>query len=256
MARVAVFDSGFGSLSIIKPIQKRTKTEIIYFADQKNFPYAAKSVRELRKIIKSTILLLQEKFKPDLIIIGSNTPSILLKGVLKKSKIIGVFPPLRNAVDNTKSKSVAILSTRSIVESKALQIYINKSVPKNINIIKINASPLVDLVESGKFISNANFCKKQIKRILQPLLEINVDVATLSSTHLPFLLSMLRQIYPSITFLDPANAIADQVTRTLNRKRSKNNSMKIFTSGNISCFQQQLRKIGIKNKVRPLSLDL
>ena len=53
MAKIVVFDSGMGSLSIIKPIQKKVNADIIYFADQKNFPYGTKSVLELKKIIKS-----------------------------------------------------------------------------------------------------------------------------------------------------------------------------------------------------------
>ncbi|MGI0065242.1 MAG: glutamate racemase, partial [Nitrosotalea sp.] len=73
MTKIAVFDSGLGSLSVIKPIQKRIKTEIIYFADQKNYPYGTKTVSNLDKIIKSTISKLQEKFNPDIIIVGSNT---------------------------------------------------------------------------------------------------------------------------------------------------------------------------------------
>ena len=34
--KIVVFDSGLGSLSIIKAIQKRTKADIIYLADKKN----------------------------------------------------------------------------------------------------------------------------------------------------------------------------------------------------------------------------
>ena len=41
--KIAVFDSGFGSISIIREIQKIFKGELIYFADQKNFPYGIKS---------------------------------------------------------------------------------------------------------------------------------------------------------------------------------------------------------------------
>jgi len=41
--KIAVFDSGFGSLSIIREIQKKIKGELIYFADQKNFPYGGKA---------------------------------------------------------------------------------------------------------------------------------------------------------------------------------------------------------------------
>jgi len=84
MVRIAIFDSGIGSLSIIKPVQKIIKSEIIYFADQANFPYGNKSKSQLTKIITKTITKLEKKFFPNFIIIGSNTPTILIKNILKK----------------------------------------------------------------------------------------------------------------------------------------------------------------------------
>ena len=62
MVKIAVFDSGLGSLSIIKAIQKICKSDIVYFADQKNFPYGKKSKKQLEIIIKQTIKLLEENF--------------------------------------------------------------------------------------------------------------------------------------------------------------------------------------------------
>lgn len=248
MSRIAVFDSGLGSLSIIKPIQKKIKTEIIYFADQDNFPYGTKSTSKLREIIKSTIRNLEEKFEPDLIVVASNTPSLLLNQK-KQSKIVGVYPPLEDAVKKTNTNSIAILATKSVVESKELQNYIKKQVPKRIRVIKINASPLVELVESGKFISKKEFCKKKIRTSLQLIRKERVDVVTLSSTHLPFLMPMLKEIFPNVTFLDPANAIADKVAMLLDGKRSSTYKLKIFASGNTTTFQKKLQKLGIKNKV-------
>jgi glutamate racemase len=249
MPRIVVFDSGFGSLSIIKSIQKKIKSEIIYFADQKNFPYGTKSVSELRKIIVSTIHRLEKKFEPDLIVIGSNTPSLLLKKITKQN-IVGVFPPLKNALKKTKTNAIVILATKSIVESNALKNFIRKNIPKKIKVIVLNASPLVDLVESGKFIYDKNFCKKIIVKKLKPIITNNVDVVTLSSTHLPFLLPILKQVFPKVMFLDPADEIADQIAKKI--KKSKRNSIQIFTSGNVSLFQNQLRQIGIKNTVKSL----
>ncbi len=130
MTKVAVFDSGFGSLSIIKPLQKRINADIIYFADQKNFPYGTKSISEIKKIAASTITMLEKKFNPDLIVIGSNTQSLLLKNISYKSKVIGVYPPLEEAVKNTKSDSIAILVTKSVVQSRALKNYIKKMCQK------------------------------------------------------------------------------------------------------------------------------
>lgn len=251
MSRIAVFDSGLGSLSIIKPIQKKIKTEIIYFADQDNFPYGTKSTGKLRKIIKSTIRKLEEKFELDLIVVASNTPSLLLNQK-KQSKIVGVYPPLEDAVKKTNTNSIAILATKSVVESKELQNYIKKRIPKGIKVIKINASPLVELVESGKFASKKEFCKKKIRANLKPIQKEKVDVATLSSTHLPFLLPMLKEIFPNVTFLDPADAVADKVAMSLGDKRSGAHKLKIFASGNTKIFQKKLQKLRIKNKVFPL----
>lgn len=251
MSRIAVFDSGLGSLSIIKPIQKKIKTEIIYFADQNNFPYGTKSTSELRVIIKSTIRNLEEKFEPDLIVVASNTPSLLLN-LKKRSKILGVYPPLKDAVEETITNSIAILATKSVVESKELQNYIKKQVPKGIRVIKINASPLVELVESGAFLTRKEFCKKKISSALKIIRDKKIDVVTLSSTHLPFLLPMLKKAFPDVTFFDPADLVAAKIAMLLKNRKSDIGKLKIFASGNTATFQKKLQKLGIKNKVFPL----
>jgi glutamate racemase len=247
MVKIAVFDSGFGSLSVIKQIRKMMKAEIIYFADQKNFPYGKKTVSELRKIITNTIDSLQKEFDPEVIIVGSNTPSILLAGY-KSTRIIGVYPPLKEASQKTKTSSIAILSTQNVVKSKALNKLIRKNVPKKINVLKINTSPLVELVESGKFIKNKRICKNKIKSLLEKkFFDNNIDVVTLSSTHLPFLLPLLQQVFPKISFLDPAE---NAVKKIMRKHKSRDQiSLKIFSSGNVSRFQKQLHKIGINNRV-------
>ncbi len=251
MPRIIVFDSGLGSLSVIKPLRKKVTAEIIYFADQVNYPYGTKTVHQLGKIIKSTISKLQEKFNPDVIVVGSNTPSLLLD-IEKKNTIIGVFPPLKEASFKTKSGQIGILATKSVVESKTLDNYINKNISSKIRITKINATPLVDLVESGKFISQRQISKKIIKKIISPYLEKNIDVFTLSSTHLPFLLPILKELFPNVLFLDPANSVVQQVSKILKHKKSKKSILKIYASGNVKTFHEQLLKIGIKNKVNSL----
>ena len=252
MVKIVVFDSGLGSLSIIKPIQKRVIADIIYFADQRSFPYGTKSLGDLKKIIKSAMIMLEKNFHPDLIVIGSNTPSLLLKNFFNNPKVVGVFPPLQNAKRKTKTKTIAILATKSVIESNALQSYINKNLPKSIKTIKIDASQLIELVESGKFINNKNLCKNKIKKILlNQFLKNPVDVVTLSSTHLPFLLPFLKQIFPKIIFLDPGNIVAEKIVNKL-RYQNKTKSLTIFASGNVKDFQKKLSKIGIKNKVRSL----
>ncbi len=248
MIKIAVFDSGLGSLSIIKSIQKKIKAEIIYFADQENYPYGTKPISQIRKIIRLTIKKLQKNFKPDVIVIGSNTPSLLLD-IKSGPKIIGVYPPLNEAIKITKTKKIAILATGSVVKSNSLTRYIKKYLSKKIKIIKINASPLVDLVESGRFISQKALGEKRIRKILKPLTKENIDVVTLSSTHLPFLLPLLQKNFPEVKFLDPANSVTWQVSKIIQNKKSTKSKLRIYASGDAKVFQKKLQKLGITNRV-------
>jgi len=249
MARIIVFDSGFGSISVIKPIQHTIKSDLIYYADQKNFPYGKKSKSQLTKIITNRIKFLEEKFKPDLMVIGSNTPSLLVE--INKKNVVKVLPPIKMAAKISVTGNVAILTTLAAVKSKKLSEFIKRSkLPKRINIKKMNASRLVQLVESAKFIDNQNLCNTVVRKTLsEQFSKYNIDVATLSSTHLPFLLPFFKKQFPHVTFLDPAQEIANKVRKIIGKKSSKRNSMKIFTSSEPEKFQNHLWKMGIKKKV-------
>ncbi|MBM3906030.1 MAG: glutamate racemase [Thaumarchaeota archaeon] len=246
MARIVVFDSGLGSLSIIKSIQKFTKSEIIYFADQKNFPYGTKTKTELKKIIDNTINKLEKKFHPNVIIMASNTPSVLFPEYLD-SEIIGVLPPIKKSVSLTKTGTIGILTTKIATKSKELSEYVRKS-SHNTYVKKIDATKLIKLVETGKFLTNPDYCEKVILDVLEDKIKRNkIDVITLSSTHLPFLLPMLERRFPSVKFVDPADDIAKTIARRI--KKSPRNKLRIYTSADARLFQKHLQKIGIKNTV-------
>lgn len=249
MTKIVVFDSGLGSLSIIKPIQKICKADIIYYADQMNYPYGNKSQAQLDSIIKKTLKILQDQFSPDVIVMASNTPSLILN--LPNSKVIGIKPPLREAIKISKSKKIGILGTKSAIRSKGLSKYIQENNFLNsFKFIKIDGSELVDLVESAKFLTNKKFCKKIIKKILCNVISKNsIDTVTLSSTHLPFLKSLLEEEFPNVQFIDPGCSVAKKVFKKIKNNQSKKNSLKIFATGNTKTFQIKLNKIGIKNKV-------
>jgi len=253
LAKIVVFDSGLGSLSIIKEIQKIVKADIVYFADQKNYPYGKKSQAQLNRIMEKTINLLEEKFMPDIIVVASNTPSLMLN--LERKKIVGVKPPLKLAQKKSKSKKIAILATKSAINSKGLENYINKNnIPKSYKIFKINGTNLVDLVESGKFLNKKNYCKKVIKENLENyIIKEKIDTITLSSTHLVFLKTLLKKEFPKVQFIDPGNLVATKILLKIKNKQSKRNSLKIFTSGNVTDFKNKLNKIGINNKINYLS---
>ncbi len=82
-----------------------------------------------------------------------------------------------------------------------------------------------------------------------------IDVATLSSTHLPFLELLLKSIFKNIKFLDPAKDIVNGIKDfKLENNELKQLQLRIFTSGDVNLFEKNLQMMGIKNKVNSFSL--
>jgi len=254
--KIAVFDSGFGSLSIIREIQKKFKGELIYFADQKNFPYGVKSKIELENIIRETTVLLEKKFSPELIVMASNTPTLLLNFSRISPKIVGVYPPLNNAVKISRTRNIAILGTKTIILSENITKFIEKcDVPDHIVVHKIDCSLLVELVESGKFLTDEEYCKNVIREVLEDIFLDNlIDVATLSSTHLPFLEPFLRSIFKNVKFLDPAKNISNVLKDFVEDNDLQQNVLRIFTSGDVKLFKKNLQMMGIGDEVNFLTI--
>ena len=246
--KIVVFDSGLGSLSIIKAIQKKTKSDIIYLADKKNFPYGKKTKSQLYKIVSDTIKKISERFDPDVIVLASNTPSLLFRENLTNN-VITVLPPLKKIL---KPGNVAILTTEIVVKSKELDNYISEF--NNLkNISKINCSELVELVESGKFLTHEKDCVKTILKVLKDEFKENkIKVATLSSTHLPFLLPFMKKYFRRVEFLDPADDVAIKISKLKGPKSTKN-SLSIYTTKSPKALQRNLKSMGISNKVNLFS---
>ena len=254
--KIAVFDSGFGSISIIREIQKIFKGELIYFADQKNFPYGVKSKKELEDIIKDTVDLLEKKFSPDFIIMASNTPTLLLDYSRISRKLAGIYPPLSDAVKISRTRNIAILGTRSAIQSESITEFIEKcDMPNDMVVHKIDCSLLVELVESGKFLTDKEYCKNVIKEVLEDVfLDNSIDVATLSSTHLPFLEPFLRSIFKNVKFLDPAKNIVNVMKDFIGDDDLQQNVLRIFTSGDVKLFKKNLQMMGIDDEVNFLTI--
>jgi glutamate racemase len=107
------------------------------------------------------------------------------------------------------------------------------------------------LIEDGTFLRNR---KKIAQLIIQILGKLDsIDVVTLSSTHLPFILDQLNQLYPQIEFIDPSQIIAKEVKKflinnSLNNK-TKNGKMRILVSDRKKEFQEILRQLGRREKI-------
>ncbi|HZB17868.1 MAG TPA: glutamate racemase [Nitrososphaeraceae archaeon] len=258
---VAVFDSGIGSLSIIQELKKEIPHEnLLYFADKAHFPYGNKSATQLRDIIVNTVNYL-ERYKPKLTVIASNTPSIAILDQIRRMvnvPLIGIRPPLKEACRLTKKKHIGIMATKLTISSKELENQIKREVPQKILVTKFNASPIIELIEKGIHISNERKTFDTINQVIGYEVDKEIDVITLSSTHLPFVKSYLNSLLPTIKFVDSAKTVAKEVRKYLifNRmlKKTGNGRLQIFVSDQKRQFEQIIHAMGIREPVEEIFL--
>ncbi len=258
---IAVFDSGIGSLSVIQSLRKEMPNEsIVYLADRAHYPYGKKTRGQLKSIIIQTLKYL-EKFDPKVMIVASITPSMQ---VLRECRlhtnvpVFGVYLNIGDAAAMSKTKFVALLATEGTLQSENLDDYIKPYITTT-KIIKVNASPIIDIVESGKFLES----DKEVKTIITnntASIKSNpkTDVIILGSTHLSLIKEHIASIYPNVQFVDPAVGTVQQVKTYLQKHdlaAQKKGSIQILVSKNKEPFEKIVRTLGIQDKIEEVKLD-
>jgi glutamate racemase len=259
---IAVFDSGIGSLSIIKELRRELPAEdVLYFADRAHFPYGSKSHKELYEITVNTVNYLK-RLKPKMIVLASNTPAVQVLEEVKKAvtdvPLIGVRPPLKEAARMTRKKHIGIMATAGTVNSKELEYQLRREVPQHILVTKFNASPIVQLVEQGVHLTDERRTYDVISRVLGDNVDEKIDVMTLSSTHLPFVKRYLNALLPTVRFVDPAQMVAKDVKKFLKfykmTKKTGTGRLQIMVSDGKREFEKSVRAMGIREPVEEVFL--
>ncbi len=269
---IAIFDSGMGSYSVVKAVQKTLPNiKIVYLADRASFPYGKMPLKELQQNIQSRLDWLTQTFSPIAIIVASNTPSVtVLDYVHSTSVLLGVYPPIEAAIHSSSSKEISVLGTKGMVESTPLNLQIQTLERiHSVKIRAIEASSLIESMETFQFLNDPIACKLKLKQFFEGIFRQLpcLDTVTLSSTHLSFLKPFIQELYPHMTCLDPADDVAYTLKQSLEKKRfvqrQTNNcedSLLVLSTENsllklaVKDFETGLEKLGCVSKVYSISI--
>jgi glutamate racemase len=212
--RIAVFDSGFGGLTVLRSIVALVpNASYLYFGDSARLPYGNKS-REtvVRYTVEAARFL--EKCGAQILVIGCNTASSLALYDVKSAveiPVIGVIEPgADHAAELSRHREAIVIATENTVASHAYQ----RALARRGFATYEKACPLlVPLVEEGW---TDHPVTEQIARIyvIEALRGAppNSDVMVLGCTHYPLLRPLLRRVVPQrIEFVDPADSTAQVV---------------------------------------------
>jgi glutamate racemase len=197
MAKIGIFDSGYGGLTILEAIRKELpQYDYLYLGDNARAPYGTHS---FDVIYRYTLQAVQYLLDNDcaLVILACNTASAkalrtiqqknlpLIKD--KKVNVLGVIRPTVEAVPAiTKTGHVGILATPATVSSESYVLELEKIAPELA--ISQQACPMwVPLIEAGEHNSDGAkfFVGKYLREILSK--DPQIDTLVLGCTHYPLL---------------------------------------------------------------------
>ena len=206
MAKIGVFDSGYGGLTILKEIRSvLPEYDYIYLGDNARAPYGTHS---FDVIYRYTLQAVQYLLEQDcaLIILACNTASAKALRTIqqrdlpainhqspisnhqsRKVNVLGVIRPTVEAVPAiTKTGHVGILGTPATVSSESYVLELQKIAPDLV--ITQQACPMwVPLIEAGEH--NSPGAKYFVGEYLRQILaqDPQIDTLVLGCTHYPLL---------------------------------------------------------------------
>ena len=206
MAKIGVFDSGYGGLTILKEIRSvLPEYDYIYLGDNARAPYGTHS---FDVIYRYTLQAVQYLLEQDcaLIILACNTASAKALRTIqqrdlpainhqspisnhqsRKVNVLGVIRPTVEAVPAiTKTGHVGVLGTPATVSSESYVLELQKIAPDLV--ITQQACPMwVPLIEAGEH--NSPGAKYFVGEYLRQILakDPQIDTLVLGCTHYPLL---------------------------------------------------------------------
>jgi glutamate racemase len=213
---IGIFDAGIGSYAIVERVRASfPQQDIVYLADRASFPYGGKTPDELLTAVRRAASYLYAQ-GCQAVVLASNAPSVMVLDALRAAvpiPVFGIFPPLREALVRSKSKQVAVLGVASLVNSEAMKAYVHQHAGSDSEVLLVNASALVDIVERFTFLSDPAATGHTVRQFINEIRRRapGLDVITMSSTHLPWLRRYFESAASDVLFLDPADSVLEQL---------------------------------------------
>ena len=202
MAKIGIFDSGYGGLTILEAIRRELpEYDYLYLGDNARAPYGTHSFDVIYRYTLQAVQYLINK-NCALIILACNTASAKALRTIQQHdlplindqmvndqmvNVLGVIRPTVEAVPAiTKSGHVGILGTPATVSSESYVLELEKITP-NLTVSQQACPMWVPLIEAGEH--NGPGAKYFIGKYLREILakDPQIDTLVLGCTHYPLM---------------------------------------------------------------------
>jgi glutamate racemase len=251
---IAVFDSGYGGLSVLKAIVKHMpEYDFIYLGDNARAPYGNRSFETVYQYTREAVNWFFSRGCP-LVILACNTASAKALRTIQQqdlvesrtpNRVLGVIRPTTEVAGLlSKTKQIGILATSGTVASESYPIEIKKFFPE-INVYQ-QACPLwVPLIENNEHLGPGAdyFVKKYADELMAQ--SVKIDTVLLACTHYPLLMDKLRAYFPeNIKLVAQGDIVAESLLKyiknhpEIDSRCSKKAALTFYTTDDCSDFDR------------------
>jgi glutamate racemase len=244
-AKIGIFDSGFGGLSVLRAVQQiLPNNPIVYLADQAHVPYGRRKVKEIQNFCEEITrwLLFQDCEE---IIVACNTASAAALHYLREKfpdvPFVGMEPAVKPAAEQTETGAVGVIATPATFQGE-LYASVVERFASGVTIFENTCPGLVEEIEAGHL--DGKETHRILRTALLPMLEKGIDTIVLGCTHFPFVIPVIQKIAgPKVRVIDPAPSVARQAARLLKPSLTSVSTLASYafnTTGNPVDFQSKL----------------
>ncbi len=216
---IAVFDSGVGGISVLRHLHSLLPRErFLYFGDSANAPYGTKPRNEIRDL---TLAAAQELVLRGIkaLVVACNTATAAaiadLRRVYPELIIVGIEPAVKVAAEQFPGGTIGVMATPATLQLEKFS-HLMTSVCRGVQVVKLPAPGLVELIEQGKAES------PEAEELLRPVLSPwagKLDALVLGCTHYPFAAPVIRELVGRHTqLLDGGEGTARRVKQLLQER--------------------------------------
>lgn len=251
-ARIGLFDSGLGGLSVLRQMSSRlgaSAHSFVYVGDTARCPYGDRSACEISHFVSQIVGWISNQ-TVDSIVIACNTSAAVAGDEVRKTVNVPVIDLIGVTADLAAAKfnRIGVIATSTTVKRKAFSKAIHeRDSHKHVN--EIACPDLVPLIERG--MSESKEMDAALKKYCEKLLKDGAEAVILGCTHFPFVESALKRILQDqVVLLDPAVLLADAIAKSIESPAIQpelvaytNNNAKIsrshiYTTGDVTRFRE------------------
>ena len=209
-------DSGMGGISILRNfLSVKEKTNIIFYADTKNFPYGEKDEKTIGNILYNIYATISSNYSISMIIIACNTASVTALKFLREKvsfPVIGTVPAIKPASLQTKNNRIGIIATDTTAKGKYLTDLVNKFASDKEVFIK----PCQKLVTAAENVYSNSELKNVLDKELSELKKMEIDTLVLGCTHYSLIKDEINNYFETkVKILDSDEGVTKRILQLL-----------------------------------------